>query len=110
MTLDILICCESSQEVCKAFRERGHNAFSNDITQCYGGHPEWHLQMDAFEAIRSKDRWDLIITHPPCTHLAVSGARHFKEKQKDGRQDQAIGFFMRLYNEAWKYAEELERQ
>lgn len=104
MRLNVLFGCEESQEGCKAFRELGHEAYSCDLIECSGGHPEWHLQMDIFEAMKLK-KWDLIMTHPPCTHLAVSGARHFEAKQADGRQDHAIGFFLRLFNEACKYAE-----
>ena len=94
--MKVLIACEESQTVCKAFRERGHEAYSNDIIECSGGHPEWHLQMDCFEAIKLMD-WDMMIAFPPCTHLAVSGARHFKAKREDGRQNDAINFFLKLY-------------
>ena len=92
--LRVLVACEESQTVCKAFRALGHEAYSCDIDQCSGGHPEWHLQCDALEII--KLRWDLIIAHPPCTHLAVSGAKWFAEKRADGRQQAAIDFFMRF--------------
>ena len=68
--------CEESQEVCKAFRAKGHEAYSNDLIECSGGHPEWHLQMDAFEAICLKT-WDLIVMHPPCTKIALSGNRWY---------------------------------
>lgn len=68
----VLIACEESQVVCKAFRQRGHEAYSNDLIDCSGGHPEWHLKMDCFDALAFKV-WDLIIMHPPCTALAVSG-------------------------------------
>ena len=92
----VLVACEESQEVCKAFRSLGHEAYSCDIEPCSGGHPEWHLQCDALEII--KMRWDLIIAHPPCTDLAVSGAKWFSEKRADGRQQAAIEFFMRFIN------------
>lgn len=96
--LKVLVACEESQEVCKAFRELGHEAYSNDIQECSGGHPEWHLQMDCFEAIKLKD-WDLMIAHPPCTHLAVSGMRWFKEGVKpEFLKDEAAKFFMDLVN------------
>ena len=88
----ILIACEESQIVTKAFRKRGYKAFSCDIIPCSGGHPEWHLQQDVIPLL--KEKWDLIIAFPPCTHLAVSGARWFEEKRKDGRQQQGIDFFM----------------
>jgi hypothetical protein len=88
----VLIACEESQEVCKAFRKRGHEAFSCDIQECSGGHPEWHLQCDVREVLN--DEWDLIIAHPPCTDLCVSGARWFEEKKKNGTQQKSIDFFM----------------
>lgn len=69
----VLIACEESQEVCKAFRELGHEAYSCDLQECSGGHPEWHLQVDALEML--KMRWDLIIAHPPCTYISNAGAR-----------------------------------
>ena len=104
----VLVACEESQEVCKAFRERGHEAFSCDIQECSGGHPEWHIQGDCLPLLNGNcsfttmdgrtheqgGRWDLIIAHPPCTDLAVSGARWFPEKQKDFRQQKACVFFM----------------
>lgn len=92
----VLIACEESQEVCKAFRKKGHEAFSCDLQECSGGHPEWHLKCDALEMLKLP--WDLIIAHPPCTDLAVSGARWFKEKQADGRQQKSIDFFMKFVN------------
>ena len=67
----VLIGCEESQEVCKAFRAKGHEAYSCDLLDCSGGHPEWHIKADIFNVING--RWDLIILHPPCTALAVSG-------------------------------------
>lgn len=92
----VLVACEESQTVCAAFRERGHEAYSCDIQPCSGGHPEWLIQADARELL--KLRWDLLIAHPPCTDLAVSGAAYFKEKQKNGRQQKAVEFFMRFVN------------
>lgn len=92
MAMKVLVACEESQEVCKAFRELGHEAYSCDIEPCSGGHPEWHLQCDALEML--KLQWDMIIAHPPCTHLSSSGARWFPEKRADGRQQQSIDFFM----------------
>jgi hypothetical protein len=83
---------EKSQEVCKAFREKGHEAYSIDISPCYGGRPEWHRQQDAKEAL--EEFWDMLICFPPCTDLAVSGAKWFAEKRKDGRQQKSIDFFM----------------
>lgn len=92
----ILIACEESQAVCTEMRRLGHEAYSCDIIPCSGGHPEWHLQVDALELL--KMRWDMIIAFPPCTNLAVSGARYFKEKQADGRQQASIEFFMQFAN------------
>lgn len=110
--MNVLIACEESQEVCKAFRARGHNAWSCDLQECSGGHPEWHIMDDVLPLLNGyrlfwtmdgsehddvlNDPWDLIIAHPPCTDLAVSGARWFKEKQADGRQQKSIDFFMRF--------------
>jgi len=94
--MKVLIACEESQEVCKAFRKLGHKAYSCDILPCSGGHPEWHIQGDVLEQLNKG--WDLMVAHPPCTHLAVSGARHFPEKIKNGRQQESINFFMALIN------------
>jgi hypothetical protein len=93
--MKVLIACEESQAVCKEFRKLGHEAFSCDILPESGGHPEWHLQMDVFEAIKLK-YWNMMIAFPPCTHLAVSGAAWFEQKRKDGRQQQGIDFFLAL--------------
>lgn len=90
--INVLIACEESQTVCKAFRERGFNAYSCDIQLCSGGHPEWHILGDVTPILELP--WDLIIAHPPCTDLASSGARWFEEKRKDGRQQKSIEFFM----------------
>lgn len=70
----VLVACEESQEVCKAFRAKGHEAYSCDIQDCSGGHPEWHIKGDALEIVRGG--WDLIIAHPPCTYLSNLGANH----------------------------------
>jgi hypothetical protein len=67
-----LVACEESQVVCKAFRERGHEAYSCDLQECSGGYPEWHLKMDAIEAIGLG--WDMIIAFPPCTFISNAGA------------------------------------
>lgn len=92
----ILVACEESQAVTTELRKLGHEAYSCDLEPCSGGHPEWHLQADALEMI--KMQWDMILAFPPCTHLAVSGARYFEQKRKDGRQQQGIEFFMRFVN------------
>lgn len=111
--MKILIACEESQTVCKAFREKGHEAYSCDILPCSGGHPEWHIQKDCiplmfgFATFRTQDgtkheivKWDKIISFPPCTDLAVSGARWFEEKRKSGEQERAIEFFL----DVWYYS------
>lgn len=106
--MKVLVACEESQEVCKAFREKGHEAYSCDIISCSGGHPEWHIMDDVLKVLRGgqfktmDDRshcisnWDMIIAFPPCTHLAVSGARHFEKKRTDGRQREGIEFFCKF--------------
>lgn len=90
--MKVLVACEESQTVTKEFRSLGHDAFSCDVLPCTGDHPEWHIQDDVTHVL--KDSWDIIIAFPPCTHLAASGARWFKEKIADGRQQKAIDFFM----------------
>lgn len=94
--MKVLVACEESQAVTKELRKLGHEAFSCDILPPTGGHPEWHIQQDIFEVIEGGE-WDMMIAFPPCTHLAVSGARHFEGKREDGRQRDAIEFFMKLY-------------
>ena len=83
--MKVLLACEESQAVCREFRALGHDAYSCDILPTSGQNPEWHIQSDVEDVMYSSD-WDLMIAFPPCTHLAVSGARHFKEKIEDGRQ------------------------
>lgn len=95
--MKVLIACEESQAVCKAFRELGHEAYSCDIQDCSGGHPEWHIKEDCFRVI-DREHWDLIIAFPPCTHLSTSGAKHFKKKRESGEQRKAIEFFARFLN------------
>lgn len=92
----ILIACEESQAVTNEMRKLGIEAYSCDIEPCSGGHPEWHIQSDVIPLL--KEEWDMIIAFPPCTHLAVSGAAWFKQKQQDGRQQQGIDFFMQFVN------------
>lgn len=74
--MKVLIACEESQTVCKAFRERGHEAYSNDILDCSGGHPEWHIKGDCRDVIRLR-KWDMIIIHTPCTFTAICGNRWY---------------------------------
>ena len=88
----ILVACEESQAVTKELRRLGHEAYSCDLQACSGGHDEWHIQVDALQLLKIK--WDMVLAFPPCTHLAVSGARYFEGKRRDGRQQAAIDFFM----------------
>lgn len=90
----ILVACEESGIVTKALREKGVRAFSCDIEPTSGEHPEWHIQKHVESILHI--HWTAIIGFPPCTHLASSGARWFKEKRADGRQQQAIDFFFWL--------------
>jgi len=94
--MKILVACEESQTVTIELRKLGHEAYSCDIIECSGGHPEWHLQQDVVPIL--KEKWDMIIAFPPCTHLAVSGSKYFKQKIADGRQQQGIDFFMEFAN------------
>jgi len=108
--MKVLVACEESQEVCKAFRDKGHTAFSCDIMDCSGHHPEWHIRQDVLKILggggfRTMDgmnhyvsSWDMIIGFPPCTHLAVSGAAWFEKKRADGRQKEGIEFFAKFLN------------
>ena len=116
--MNILIACEESQRVCKAFREKGHNTFSCDIIDCSGGHPEWHIKSDVVPLLnghckfKTSDgcehyidgKWDLIVAHPPCTRLCNSGQRwlYFGDETyrdtKKKEQELAIKFFMEFVN------------
>lgn len=90
--MKVLVACEYSGRVRDAFIKRGHEAVSCDLLPTDAPGPHYHG--DLFDVIDYP--WDLMIAHPPCTHLAVSGARHFDEKKLDGRQYAAVSFFMRL--------------
>lgn len=117
--MKILIACEESQTVCKAFRERGHEAYSCDIIDCSGGHPEWHIRQDVLPLLNGRcsfktvdgtehtisDKWDMIIAHPPCTYLTVTGNRWFnverygeKAIKRIEQRKEAIDFFMQFVN------------
>lgn len=118
--LNVLIACEESQAVCKAFRERGHNAYSCDIQRCSGGKPEWHIMgdvlkvIDGFTLFGTQDDtihadvlncgWDLIIAHPPCTYMSNAGAcRMYPKKgqideERLAKAMEAKAFFMAFYN------------
>ena len=98
----VLVACEESQEVCKAFRAKGHEAYSCDIQECSGGHPEWHIQGDALPLL--KEKWDLIIAHPPCTYMSKAGTRFMYLTAGNVNQErlekalQAKEFFMQFMN------------
>jgi hypothetical protein len=104
----VLIGCEESQTVCKAFRELGHEAYSCDIIPCSGGHPEWHYECDVFKIATEQYKWDMAIFHPPCTYLTVTANKWLKDQparksgalvgqeRRDARNE-AIVFFMRLW-------------
>jgi hypothetical protein len=92
----ILVACEESQAVTIELRKLGHEAFSCDLLPCSGAHPEWHIEGDALQQLNKG--WEMLIAFPPCTHLAVSGAAWFEQKRKDGRQQEAINFFMEIIN------------
>jgi hypothetical protein len=101
----VLVACEYSGRVREAFRRRGHDAWSCDLLEAEDGSP-FHLRIDVREILAGKMvpgvmgwrtlPWDLMVAHPPCTHLAVSGARHFEAKKEDGRQQESIDFFLEL--------------
>ena len=115
--INILIACEESQRVCEAFRKLGGKAYSCDIMECSGGHPEWHIMQDAIPLLNGKcsfktmdgiehsidGKWDLIIAHPPCTYLSNAGARFLYPKGVLNEERLAKGmiakdFFMHFYN------------
>ena len=112
--MKVLVACEESQAVCKAFREKGHEAYSADLQECSGGHPEWHIKGDCMELIdgdcsfRTQDghqvniegKWDLLIAHPPCTYLSNLGAIHlYFGKEIVKRQNLGYKDEFRLMNE-----------
>ena len=103
--MNVLIACEESQTVCKAFRAKGHNAFSCDLQSPSGGHPEWHVLGDATKLLKNNNiefttmdgarhfvgRWDLLIAHPPCTYLSNAGARHLWKGHKLNQERFELG-------------------
>ena len=109
--MKVLVACEESQQVCMAFRNRGHEAYSCDLQECSGGHPEWHIMSDCLPILgghcefmtmdgathRIDGKWDLLIAHPPCTELCSSGQRWFTEGVKSyDLQRKAIAFFYKF--------------
>jgi hypothetical protein len=106
MNKRVLIACEESQTVCKAFRAKGFDAYSCDIQDCSGGHPEWHLKGDVIQHIDKG--WDLIIAHPPCTYLSKAGARwlYAGGKVNEARLKQGLeakAFFQAMLDADCKY-------
>ena len=104
--MKILVACEESQVVTIELRKLGHEAYSCDIIECSGGHPEWHIQDDVLKHLN--DGWDMMIAHPPCTYLSNAGATHLylkgvlnQERYKKGLE--AKDFFMKLFNANCKY-------
>jgi hypothetical protein len=94
--MKVLVACEESQVVTAAFRKLGIEAWSCDVLPTSGEHPEWHLQQDVIPLLSKQ--WNMIIAFPPCTDLAVSGARWFAEKRANGSQQRSIEFFMAIAN------------
>lgn len=97
----ILVACEESQAVTIEMRRLGHEAYSCDIQDCSGGHPEWHIKGDALELIKIK--WDMIIAHPPCTYMTNAGAVRMRVKgeiqpERYAKAMEAKEFFMAFYN------------
>ena len=92
----VLVACEESQAVTIAFRERGHEAYSCDIQNCSGGHPEWHIKDNVLDHLN--DGWDMMIAHPPCTYLCVAGLHYSKKDPMRMRLTElASDFFLQLY-------------
>ena len=109
----VLVACEESQVVCKAFREKGHEAYSCDIIECSGGHPEWHIRWDVIPLLNGNcsfltcdgelhqidGKWDLIIAHPPCTYLTPAGACNIpKHPERIQQGFEAAEFFKKFLN------------
>ena len=102
--MDVLVGGEESQAVTKEFRKLGHEAYSCDLQECSGGHPEWHIHGDMLDAIVSKP-WDIIILHPPCTSLAVSGNRWYGEGMPMNQERlDSMEWTSNLWNIAKQYA------
>ena len=95
--MKILIGCEESGRVREAFRGVGHDAWSCDLLPCTENPSKYHIQDDLLKVIKS-EKWDMIIAFPPCTHLAISGAKYFPEKIADGRQQAAIDFVEAIWD------------
>ena len=106
--MKILIACEESQEVCKAFRKLGFEAYSCDIQECSGGHPEWHIKGDAIKEAYS-GKYDMMIAHPPCTFMSKAGARWMYptagnlSQERFEKSQEAKNFFMKMLNAPIEY-------
>lgn len=106
--MKVLIACEESQATCKEFRKLGHEAYSCDLLPCSGKHKEWHIQGDAIKEAYS-GKYQLMIAHPPCTYLAVSGARWLynkdgtKNQERWNKQEEALDFVRKLMNAPIKH-------
>lgn len=91
----VLVACEESQAVTKAFRYKGHEAYSCDIQDCSGGYPEWHIKGDCLPLLNEK--WDIVIAHPPCTYFSCAGVRWFRNNQERfDKMKEAERFFLRF--------------
>lgn len=96
--MKVLIACEESQVVCKAFRARGHEAFSCDIQPCSGGHPEWHIQDDVIYHL--SDGWDLMIAHPPCTYFSRAAGIVLYKPERLKKTHESFEFVKMLWSAA----------
>lgn len=94
--MKVLVAYEESQEVCKAFRAKGHEAYSCDIQECSGGHPEWHIKGDAIKQAYS-GKYDLMIGHPPCTYISYAGTAHWNNSGRVFKRIEALQFFAKLW-------------
>lgn len=94
--MKVLVACEESQIVCKAFRARGHEAYSCDIQECSGGHPEWHIQDDAIK-VAYDGNWGLMIGHPPCTYLSYAATSSWNNEGRLMKRLNALDFFAKLW-------------
>ena len=96
--MKVLVACEESQAITKELRILGHDAFSCDIKDCSGGHPEWHIKKDVLSVLN--DGWDMLIAHPPCTRLTNAGVRWLKSPPKNKT---LVEMWRQLFNDAEFY-------
>jgi hypothetical protein len=105
--MKVLVACEESQAVTIELRKLGHEAYSNDLKQCTGDYPDWHITGDCFDIIKNHS-WDMIIMHPPCTYLTVAGNRHYaKGKEKHQKRLDAATFVQKLWSLATSVCEKV---